>query len=164
MASQMIAVQVLIESAPVEEKFFTKVTPWMRQDFGALVTCRVSMLNMTPQLLHVVDSLLTHKHSTALEANQAEGFLMCCLHVATQTFLVRERFLCGALIYKAGQCTQFHSFNLRRQIMVKNRLVLFVLIAVVADLLIEGAPSECLILSNDDFFELLLAKSAFLVI
>ena len=48
--------------------------------------------------------------------------------------------------------------------MVKNRLVLFVLITVVADLLIEGAPSECLILSNDDFFELLLAKSAFLVI
>ena len=84
--------------------------------------------------------------------------------MATQTFLVRERFLCGALIYKAGQCTQFHSFNLRRQIMVKNRLVLFVLIAVVADLLIEGTPSECLILSNDDFFELLLAKSAFLVI
>ena len=89
---------------------------------------------------------------------------MGCLHVATQTFLVRKRFLCGALIYKAGQYTELHSFDLRSSIMVENRFVLFVLITVIANLLNKRTPRELFVLSNDDFFEFLLAQSALLVI
>ena len=48
------------------------------------------MLNMTPQLLHVVDPLLSYKHGSAFEAHQAEGFLVDGLHMATKAFLIVE--------------------------------------------------------------------------
>lgn len=51
------------------------------------------MLNMTPQLLHVVDPLLSNKHGSAFEADQAEGFLVDRLHMATKAFLVGEGLL-----------------------------------------------------------------------
>ena len=63
MTPQMITMEVLIERVSIEEKLFAKVTPWMWQNFGASVTGRVSMLNVTPELLHMVDPLLSYKHS-----------------------------------------------------------------------------------------------------
>jgi len=96
-APQMVTVEVLVKYSTIEEELLTKIAPWMRQDFCTSVTGGVSMLDVTPELLHVVDSLLADEHGAALEANQAESLLMGRFHVAAQAFLVGEGLLLAAI-------------------------------------------------------------------
>lgn len=61
----MHSVQMLTEYVAIEEELLTEVTPGMRQDFSTSLTGRISMLDMLPQLLHVVDTLLANEDCAA---------------------------------------------------------------------------------------------------
>ena len=61
----MHSVQMLTEYIAIEEELLTEVTPGVRQDFGTALTGGISMLNVLPQLLHVVDTLLANEDCAA---------------------------------------------------------------------------------------------------
>mgnify|MGYP001206290784 FL=1 len=78
----MHSVQMLTEYVAIKEELLTEVTPGMRQDFSTTLTGRISMLNVLPQLLHVVDPLLANEDCAAFQADETESFLMRGLHMA----------------------------------------------------------------------------------
>lgn len=60
---QVHSVEVLLEAVDVEEVLLAEIAPGVRQYLGAPVAGRITMLNMVPQFLHVIDALLPHKYS-----------------------------------------------------------------------------------------------------
>ena len=96
---QMHTVEVLSKTDIIEEKFFAKVAPWVRQDLCPFIISRVTVLNMITQLLNVVDALLADEHCATFETDKAECLLMSFLHVAPQTFLIREMLLSRTITY-----------------------------------------------------------------
>ena len=107
----MHTVEMLTKNDVIEEKFFTKVTPGMRQNLSTSITRRVTVLNMITQLLNMVDALLADKHCATLETDQTKCLLVCFLHVAPQTFNIGEMLFSRAIIYQAGKCPQLHPLN-----------------------------------------------------
>ena len=81
-ARQVHPMQVLAEDIAIEVELFAEVAPWVRQDLGAAIVRRVSMLYVRPQLLHVVYTLLSNEDGAALQADQTERLLMRGLHMA----------------------------------------------------------------------------------
>ena len=100
---QMHTVEMLGKTIVIEEEFFTKVAPGMRQDLSPAVTRWITMLDVRSQLLHVVDALLANEDSAALQADKAESFLVCGLHVAPQALLVWELLLVLTVGDQAGE-------------------------------------------------------------
>ena len=116
----MHPVEMFAEYIAIEEELLTKVAPGMGQNLGALVTGRVTVLDMITQLLHVIDSLLANENCAAFEADETESFLVNRLHMASQTFLVRELFLVLTLIHQTSESSELHAFDLRRSIRVMD--------------------------------------------
>ena len=59
----MHTVEMLSKDVIIEEEFFAKIAPRVRQYLGAPVAGRITMLDMVPQFLHVIDALLPYKYS-----------------------------------------------------------------------------------------------------
>ena len=55
------------------------------------------MLDMHPQLLHMVDPLLSNKDCATLETDEAESLLVIRFHVPSQALLIWELFLVVAI-------------------------------------------------------------------
>ena len=87
---QMHTVEMLGKTIVIEEEFFAKVAPGMRQDLSSSVTRRIAVLNVITQLLNMVDALFADEHCASLETDQTKCLLMCFLHVAPQAFIIRE--------------------------------------------------------------------------
>ena len=62
---QVHSVQMLLKLQLVKVELLTEVAPRMRQDFSALFSPRVPVLNVVPQLLNVIDTLLSYKDCSA---------------------------------------------------------------------------------------------------
>ena len=86
----MHTVQVLSKDDIIEEEFFAEIAPWVRQDLGSFITSRVTVLNMTSQLLNMVDTLLADENCATLETDLTKRLLMCFFHVTSQTLFIRE--------------------------------------------------------------------------
>ncbi len=155
---------MLDERVAVEEELLAEVTPWVRQDFSTAVRCGVSLFNVAPQVLHVVDPLLPDEHGSAFKANETESLLMRVFHVASQTLLIWEVLLRGTLVHKASQSAKLHALNLGGSVRVVDVFIMLVDITSVAFVIIKVSPREAFVGSNDDFIQLLLAKSARFVI
>jgi len=136
----MHPVQVLAENVAVEEELFAEVTPWVRQNLSATVTRGVSMFDMVTQLLHVVNPLLANEDSATFEADKTKGLLMCGLHVATQTLLIRELLFVFAVGHETGQCSQFHTLDLRLPICVVDRVIGPVRVTFMPDIVVKFIP------------------------
>ena len=103
MAVQVHAVQMLFKLISIEEVLFAEVAPRMRQNLGASVAGRVTVLYVLAQRLHVIYALLADEHGAAFEADFAESLLMHLLHVPSQALLVRELLLVGATRNETSQ-------------------------------------------------------------
>ena len=62
----MHSIKVLLEHVGIEKVLLAEVAPWVGQDFSSAVTGRVAVLNVVPQFLHVVNTLLADEHCAAL--------------------------------------------------------------------------------------------------
>ena len=106
---QVHAVQVLNKHIAVKEELLAEVTPWVGEDLCTTITRWVPMLDVSSQVLHVIDSLLTDEHCAVLKADETKGLLMRVFHVASQAFLVWEVILGSALVDQASQSSELHA-------------------------------------------------------
>jgi len=81
-ARQMGPLQVVHEAELIEVVLFAEVAPGVGQDLGTPLVGGVSVLDVLPELLDVVDAVLANKDSAALETDFAESFLVHRLEVA----------------------------------------------------------------------------------
>ena len=106
---QVHAVQVLNKHIAVKEELLAEVTPWVGEDLCTTITRWVPMLDVSSQVLHVIDSLLTDENCAAFQADETKGLLMRVFHVAPQAFLVWEVILGSALVDQASQSSKLHA-------------------------------------------------------
>ena len=90
MTRQMEPAKMVKECQVIVEVLFTEVTPRVRQYFSTSFTRCITMLKMVPQLLLMVDSLLSDEHCAPLEANFTESLLMVGFHMLSQTVNIWE--------------------------------------------------------------------------
>ena len=95
----------------IVEEFAAEVAPRVRQDFGIALICRIPMIDMISKLFHVINALLTNKHSSTFETYLAESFLMLSFHVHAQKIDTPVPFPISTTPYRAGQNSQAHSFS-----------------------------------------------------
>lgn len=148
----------------IEEELLAEVTPGVGQNLSAPVTGRVAVLDMLPQLLHMVDPLLSYKDSAALKTDEAEGLLVRRFHMPSQAFLVRELFLVLAITDQTSECSKLHAFNLGRSVRVIDCLISPILVALMPHIVVKFIPGERLVLSDNDFFELSFAERTIFVV
>ena len=86
----MHTVEMLSKDDIIEEEFFAKIAPRVRQNLGSFIAGRVTVLNMTTQLLNVVDTLLADENCATLETDLTKRLLMCFFHMAPQTLFIGE--------------------------------------------------------------------------
>jgi len=72
------------EDLVIEEKLLAKITPRVRQNFSTLFSAWVTVLDMVSQLLNMVNSLFTNKHSPSNKTYLAKSLLMLGLHVPSK--------------------------------------------------------------------------------
>ena len=109
---QMHTMEMLTKFLCIVEELLTEVAPWMWQDFGTRRTGWVTIFNMLPKLLQMVDSLFSNEYGASLETHQAECLLMDGLHVASQTLLIREVLPRIAVSDEAVEISKFHTLVL----------------------------------------------------
>ena len=76
MTRQMHSSHMVVELSVVVVVFLAEVTPWMRQDLSSLFRTWITSFYMSSQSIHVVDSLLSDKDCSTLEANPTIRFFM----------------------------------------------------------------------------------------
>lgn len=60
----MQTIEVVVEGQVIVEKLFTKVTPWVGEDFCSLFRSHITVLYVSSQLVNMVNPLLSDKYST----------------------------------------------------------------------------------------------------
>lgn len=80
----MHSLKVIQEDQFIEVVLFTKVAPRVWQNLCALLSSWVAMLDMGPQLLHVIDSLFSNEDCSARQTNFAECLLVSGLQMASE--------------------------------------------------------------------------------
>ena len=76
MTRQMQPAQMVKEHLVIVKVLFTEVAPGMRQNLRSSFISWISMFKMVPQILFVVDSLLSDEHGATFKTNFAESFLV----------------------------------------------------------------------------------------
>ena len=76
MARQVVPAEMIVELVVVVVELFAEVAPGMGQDLRAPLVGRVTVLDVRPQCLQVVDSLLSYEHCPSFEADFAERLLV----------------------------------------------------------------------------------------
>ena len=82
MASHVYLLHMWEEFQVVETELLAKVTVRMWKDLSIPVITKISILNMTPELLGVVQSLLSDEHSSTFKADLTKSLLMIGFHVS----------------------------------------------------------------------------------
>lgn len=90
MTCQVLSIQMIDEHQLVEEILLAEITPGVRQYFCLSVRTRISLLNMLPHMLDVVESLLSDEDEATFQTNFAESLLMLSLQMLLQSLNVVE--------------------------------------------------------------------------
>lgn len=87
---KVISRQMVIKQQIIVDELFAKITIWMRQYLTKSIVSRITVLNVLPQLLDMVQPLLPDKHGPTFQANLTERFLVLLNEMALQRLNVRK--------------------------------------------------------------------------
>ena len=136
-ASKMLPVQVIIECQVVEEELLAKVAVGVRQDLSMAFVTQITLLDMGPQGVHMVQTLLADEDCSAFEANFAERLLVPGLHVALERGPIRKLLLCTRTVWDwAVQCSQQETCLLGSIVVIVDRVVFGILLTLLFELIL----------------------------
>ena len=161
MTRQMSSLQMVHERKVIEKVLLTEVAPRVRQDFCTAICAHVTKLNVAAELLYMVYSVFSDEHSSTLKTDFAESFLVHWLQVTTKRFDIRECLWTLAVVHQTLKRPQLHTSSFCSRILVKDRLIFFVLNCVVRVKLI---PCQSGVVANDNLLKLLFANTALLLV
>ena len=156
----MHSLKVIQEDQFIEVVLFTKVAPRVWQNLCALLSSWVAMLDMGPQLLHVIDSLFSNEDCSARQTNFAECLLVSGLQMASEWLNIREVLSARAIEHQTLHRSQLEACSFSFRVFIINAWVFFVLDCIFR---FKFVPSESLVIADYNRLKFSFANAAFIV-